>query len=136
MDHVHDHPIHPGHRQGDFPGSDSRVFTCTKVLRDGHRTSMLFVPNLFRVDVTGRGDEVEIKMRNLSGGAIAGGVQETIQHVRTSAYDGTPQVLSQFRFEPLDGPIGDVVVSILRPAEGRGERFSCSAMATLKRRVE
>ena len=135
MDHLHDHPIHPEHRQGDVPLGDGRLFTCTKRLRDGHRTSMLFVGGLFRVDVTGRGDEVEIRMRNLSGKPISGGVEETIEHTRALAFDGTEQIVSRFVFQPLEGPVGEVRVTIVRPAGDRGDRFPCTAMATVQRRA-
>lgn len=135
MDHLHEHPIHPEHRQGDIPLGDGRLFTCTKRLREGHRTSMLFVAGLFRVDVTGRGEEVEIRMRNLSGKPIAGGVEETMQHSRAQAYDGTEIVMSVFTFEPLEGPVGNVRVTIVRPLRDRGERFACTAIATVQRRA-
>jgi len=134
MGHVHNHPIHPGHLQGDLPYPDgSRMFFCTKLLRDGHRTAMLYVGELFRLDVTGRGDEVEIRLRNLTGVPISGGVEQTIQHRRTKAWDQSDTVDSYFQFQPLEGAVGEVRFTITRPAT-RGERFVCTAMAHVKRR--
>jgi hypothetical protein len=133
--HVHDFRLHPEHRQGDIVlGDGARVFTCTKQLREGARTAMLLVPGLLRVDVTGRGDEFEIRTRNLTGGALSSDLGETVTHRRASSFEGVEQVVSEFSFAPAAGPVGQVRVSITRPAADRGERFPCTAIAIVSRR--
>jgi hypothetical protein len=127
--------FHPEHRQGDIVLADgSRLFTCTKNLRDGSRTPMLLLPGLFRVDVEGDGDVVRILMRDFTAGKLRGGPSDAA-HATSQSFDGTEQVVSQFTVEPADGPVGAVRVMVTRPAADRGERFPCTVIGLMTRRA-
>ena len=138
MDHAEAHGTlaHPEHRQGDVVlGDGARLFTCTKNVLDGSRTSMLLVKGLFRLDVLGRGEDFTISLRNISGGELEGGPSKTMQHRVATSFEGAEQHVSEFSFAPPSGPVGSVRVTISRPAQ-RGERFPCTAVAIVQRRAE
>jgi len=135
-DHAEAHGAlaHREHRQGDVQLADgSRLFTCTKNLLDGSRTSMLLVRGLFRLDVEGRGEDFRISVRNLTQQPMLGG-PEAITNRITASFEGDEHHISEFEMRPTAGPVGSVRVTITRPAD-RGERFPCTAMAIVQRRA-
>src|SRR5687767_1383083 len=132
---AHAYRFHPDHRQGDIVLADgARLFTCTKNVIDGSRTPMLLVEGLFRLDVEGSGDDVRLFLRNISGAQLSGG-PEAATHRRTRSFSGVEQVVTEFPIVPSGGPVGEVRVSITRPAADRGERFPCTAIAIVTRRA-
>ena len=134
-DHAEAHGAlaHREHRQGDVELADgSRLFTCTKNVIDGSRTSMLLVRGLFRLDVEGRDQDFRIAVRNLTQQPMQGG-PEAMTHRVTTTFEGYEQHISEFEMRPTGGPVGSVRVTIARPADRDGERFTCTAMAIVQR---
>lgn len=121
--------LHPEHRQGETVLPDgARVLTCTKLVREDARTTMLMLPGQFRVDVTSQADSLGIALRVLSGRRHEGGPSGRRREAR--AADGTLLVVSEFVFV-LDG-LGEVRVTISLPSRDRGIEAPCTAMALIR----
>jgi hypothetical protein len=135
MNHADAHGTlaHSEHRQGDVALADgSRLFSCTKILRQSTRTSMLLVKGLGRIDVVSEGEAFTVLLRPL-GTELRGG-PETMHNRPAKSIEGRDEVVSDFWFEPTEGPVGRVSVSVTRPRE-RGERFPCTLIAVVPRRA-
>jgi hypothetical protein len=133
MDHTHEYTLSSRHGQGDLTLSDgSRLFTCTKQVLNGSRTAMLLIPKLLRIDVLSDGDSMNVLMRSFSSDPLTGG-PDAMQHRRAQTFEGADQIVSEFVVEPTAGPVGSVDVMIGFPGE-RGERFTCTLAATMRRR--
>jgi len=134
MAHEHAFVLDPEHRQGDLVLTDgARLVSCTKNVRAGTRTSMLFLRGLMRIDVLASSDEFEIALRPLTSAYTFRGGPPDATHRRTQSFEGEDHIVSDFVVDIADSPVAPVRVSISRPAE-RGERFPVTAVAVVGRR--
>lgn len=61
----------PAHGQRAIVLADgSQLVTCRKEIEEGARAMALYVPGLFRLDVTSHPDNLALAVRNLSGGRL------------------------------------------------------------------
>jgi hypothetical protein len=127
--------LHPAHRQGDVELLDGdRLFTCTKTLWSGARTTMLLVPYLFRLDVRSHDDSFDLRVRNLSPGRL----ESTLgRHRERSArsYDGALMKITDFSVTAVDTGLGPISISVSLPAIERVYDFPCTAIAVVPHRA-